>query len=82
MKFSTIQQALRHPAMNALKRPVTVKTTGYESSEWHLEEAEHSHAAPAQQQATAPQKKGYDTARFCPAKQAQAAASKNKPLHG
>ncbi len=33
------------------------KELGYESSEWHLEDAEHVHAAPAQAQTAAPQKK-------------------------
>ena len=52
------------------------KQLGYESSEWHLEEAEHSHAAPAQQQATAPQKKAITQQGTAQPKQAQAAASK------
>ena len=81
MKSSTIQQALRHPAMNVLKRPVTVKKQlGYESSEWHLEEAEHSHAAPAQRRQR--HRKGYNTARHCSAKTGKGSSIKNcsKPL--
>ena len=51
------------------------KQLGYESSEWHLEEAEHSHAAPVQQQSAA-QKKAITQQGSAQPKQAQAAASK------
>lgn len=49
------------------------KELGYESSDWHLEDAEHHHA-PAQNQAAAPQKKAAQQAAV-PAKQAQQAAA-------
>ncbi len=49
------------------------KELGYESSDWHLEDAEHHHA-PAQNQAAAPQKKAAQQAAV-PVKQAQQAAA-------
>ncbi|MCH7335518.1 Rne/Rng family ribonuclease [Acinetobacter sp. NIPH 2699] len=37
------------------------KELGYESSEWHIEDAEQQHAAPVRNQTTAPQKKANQT---------------------
>lgn len=37
------------------------KELGYESSEWHIEDAEHQHAAPVKNQTAAPQKKAGQT---------------------
>lgn len=52
------------------------KELGYESSEWHLEDAEHVHAAPAQAQTAAPQKKTAQPQAAQP-KQAQVPAQKS-----
>ena len=52
------------------------KELGYESSEWHLEDAEHNHAAPAQNNA-APQKKAAQQQQTAQPKQNQAAAQKS-----
>ncbi|QER40673.1 Rne/Rng family ribonuclease [Acinetobacter suaedae] len=53
------------------------KELGYESSEWHLEDAEHVHAAPAQVQTTAPQKKNAQPQSAAQPKQAQVPAQKS-----
>lgn len=52
------------------------KELGYESSDWHLEDAEHHHAAPAQNQAAAPQKKA-NQQHAAQAKQTQATTQKS-----
>ncbi|WP_312100230.1 Rne/Rng family ribonuclease [Acinetobacter venetianus] len=52
------------------------KELGYESSEWHLEDAEHNHPAPAQNNA-APQKKAAQQQQTAQPKQNQAAAQKS-----
>ncbi|MGV0886712.1 Rne/Rng family ribonuclease [Acinetobacter venetianus] len=52
------------------------KELGYESSEWHLEDAEHNHPASAQNNA-APQKKAAQQQQTAQPKQNQAAAQKS-----
>ena len=52
------------------------KELGYESSDWHLEEADHSHPAAPAQNATAPQKKAHQ-AQAAQAKPAQATVQKS-----
>lgn len=52
------------------------KELGYESSEWHLEDAEHNHPAPAQNNA-APQKKAAQQQQTAQPKQNQAATQKS-----
>ncbi|EPF75871.1 ribonuclease E [Acinetobacter gyllenbergii] len=53
------------------------KELGYESSDWHLEDAEHHHAPAAQNQAAAPQKKGAAQQQAAQAKQTQASTQKS-----
>lgn len=53
------------------------KQLGYESSEWHLEEAEHTHAAPAQNNAAAQQKKAAQQQAAQPKQTQQAVAQKS-----
>ncbi|EPG35537.1 Rne/Rng family ribonuclease [Acinetobacter colistiniresistens] len=53
------------------------KELGYESSDWHLEDAEHHHAPAAQNQAAAPQKKGAAQQQAAQAKQPQASTQKS-----
>ncbi|ENV10881.1 hypothetical protein F966_00660 [Acinetobacter higginsii] len=52
------------------------KELGYESSDWHLEDAEHHHAPAAQNQAAAPQKKAAQQ-HAAQAKQTQASTQKS-----
>ncbi|ENX44522.1 Rne/Rng family ribonuclease [Acinetobacter sp. NIPH 2100] len=52
------------------------KELGYESSDWHLEDAEHHHAAPTQNNA-APQKKAAQQQQAAQAKQTQATTQKS-----
>ncbi|QHH93196.1 Rne/Rng family ribonuclease [Acinetobacter proteolyticus] len=52
------------------------KELGYESSDWHLEDAEHHHAPAAQNQAAAPQKKAAQQ-QAAQAKQNQASTQKS-----
>lgn len=52
------------------------KELGYESSDWHLEDAEHHHAAPTQNNA-APQKKAAQQQHAAQAKQPQATTQKS-----
>ncbi|USA53044.1 Rne/Rng family ribonuclease [Acinetobacter sp. C32I] len=52
------------------------KELGYESSDWHLEDAEHHHAPAAQNQAAAPQKKAAQQ-QAAQAKQTQASTQKS-----
>ncbi|ENX17228.1 hypothetical protein F895_01168 [Acinetobacter sp. CIP 64.2] len=53
------------------------KELGYESSDWHLEDAEHHHAPAAQNQAAAPQKKGAAQQQAAQAKQPQVSTQKS-----
>jgi len=53
------------------------KQLGYESSEWHLEEAEHHHAAPAQNNAAGQQKKATQQQAAQPKQAQQAVAQKS-----